>query len=379
MASTPPPPRGSQPPPPPRFQTPRSAQPPPPQSRQPPPPQTYGRVSPPSSVAWGGAPPAIARRVGGQSAPEGDKSYVATVVLSYLFGMFGADRFYLGKTRSALVKLFTLGGFGYWWLIDLLITLFGGQRDVWGLRLRGYEQHKKTVWIALGALFGVSLVAGLIALVATASVGESGPTPFGWVLLSTAAAAAAIGGVVVLVRRRAARIPSNSARRPRSVPPSIWSFLERFAALRAEYVTRSAGGDDIAGSVVQELDSLTSNTSELFTRLAAKSEKSQRDRARREYEDKLGKLTAALEHDYLLDILASPRLWDDPEQRISDVRAAIAAVDAQLLANVRQVNARKGIVFTVAIDGLIGPRKAMDDWQRDFDRAARDGDSSPTL
>lgn len=172
MASTPPPPRGSQPPPPPPFQTPRSAQPPPPQPRQPPPPQTYGRISPPSPSSWDGAPPAIARRVGGQSAPEGDKSYVATVVLSYLFGMFGADRFYLGKTRSALVKLFTLGGFGYWWLIDLLITLFGGQRDSWGLRLRGYERHKKTVWIALGALFGVSLVAGLIALVATASVGE---------------------------------------------------------------------------------------------------------------------------------------------------------------------------------------------------------------
>ena len=29
-----------------------------------------------------------------------------------------------------------------------------------------------------------------------------------------------------------------------------------------------------------------------------------------------------------------------------------------------------GVVFQVAIDGLIRPRKAMDDWQRDFDRAA---------
>lgn len=56
--------------------------------------------------------------------------------------MFGADRFYLGKTRSATWKLLTLGGFGYWWLIDLVLTLFGRQRDQWGLRLEGYDRHK---------------------------------------------------------------------------------------------------------------------------------------------------------------------------------------------------------------------------------------------
>ena len=69
------------------------------------------------------------------SIPEGEKSYLVTLLLSYLLGMFGADRFYLGKTRSAVWKLVTLGGFGYWWVIDLVLTLFGRQRDQWGLRL----------------------------------------------------------------------------------------------------------------------------------------------------------------------------------------------------------------------------------------------------
>ena len=60
------------------------------------------------------------------------------------------------------------------------------------------------------------------------------------------------------------------------------------------------------------------------------------------------------------------------------MEAAIDAVDAQLLDNVRQVNAHRAIVFTVAIDGLIGPRKAMDDWQRDFNRAAGNHETPPS-
>ena len=54
----------------------------------------------------------------------------------------GADRFYIGKTRTALLKVFTFGGLGYWWLIDIFITLFGGQREQ--LLLRLLEERKLT-------------------------------------------------------------------------------------------------------------------------------------------------------------------------------------------------------------------------------------------
>ena len=69
-------------------------------------------------------------------------------------------------------------------------------------------------------------------------------------------------------------------------------------------------------------------------------------------------------------MLANPHLWDDPEQRIRDVQGAIEALDAQLLRNIKEINARRGLVFQGALDGLMGPRKAMDDWQRDFDEAS---------
>ena len=89
-----------------------SNNPPPPGVPQPPPP----RVPQPPP------PPGASRGPSGQrsvhSVPEGSKSYVVTLLLSVFLGLWGADRFYLGRTRSALFKLFTFGGFGYWWLID---------------------------------------------------------------------------------------------------------------------------------------------------------------------------------------------------------------------------------------------------------------------
>ena len=53
--------------------------------------------------------------------------------------------------------------------------------------------------------------------------------------------------------------------------------------------------------------------------------------------------------------LDNPRLWEDPHKRIKGVQAAIVAVDDQVLENVRQVNALKGLVFEVSIDGLLNP------------------------
>src|SRR6478735_2007012 len=79
-------------------------------------------------------PPRISPPPASPEVPEGDKSFVVTVLLSYLLGVLGVDRFYLGKIGTGVLKLFTFGGYGLWWLIDLLITIFGAQRDVSGRR-----------------------------------------------------------------------------------------------------------------------------------------------------------------------------------------------------------------------------------------------------
>lgn len=43
-----------------------------------------------------------------------------TILLSVFVGQLGIDRFYLGYIPTGILKLVTLGGLGFWWLIDLI-------------------------------------------------------------------------------------------------------------------------------------------------------------------------------------------------------------------------------------------------------------------
>lgn len=48
-------------------------------------------------------------------------NWVLCLVMSIIFGAFGVDRFIMGKVGTGLLKLFTLGGLGLWWLIDVIL------------------------------------------------------------------------------------------------------------------------------------------------------------------------------------------------------------------------------------------------------------------
>jgi hypothetical protein len=76
--------------------------------------------------------------------------------------------------------------------------------------------------------------------------------------------------------------------------------------------------------------------------------------------------------DYLLDILRHPNLWDDPDDRVREVQGALDSVSTELVENIKQVNARRGLHFQVSLDGLIGRRKELQDWDRAFDQASDD-------
>jgi len=41
--------------------------------------------------------------------------------MSIIFGWFGVDRFIMGKIGTGLLKLVTIGGFGIWWLVDIIL------------------------------------------------------------------------------------------------------------------------------------------------------------------------------------------------------------------------------------------------------------------
>ena len=63
------------------------------------------------------------------AAPQSPKSWLATLLLSIFLGELGIDRFYLGKIGTGILKLITLGGFGIWWLIDIILTIAGAATD----------------------------------------------------------------------------------------------------------------------------------------------------------------------------------------------------------------------------------------------------------
>ena len=58
-----------------------------------------------------------------------DKSRTVALALCIPLGVFGAHRFYVGKIGTGLLQLCTLGGFGLWYLYDLILIASGQFRD----------------------------------------------------------------------------------------------------------------------------------------------------------------------------------------------------------------------------------------------------------
>ena len=92
----------------------------------------------------------------------GGKSFIVTWLLAWFLGVFGIDRFYLGKTGTGVLKLLTLGGCFVWALIDTILVLAGVTKDSNGYPLAGYEEHKRMAWIVTGALWALSIVSNAL-------------------------------------------------------------------------------------------------------------------------------------------------------------------------------------------------------------------------
>ncbi len=58
-----------------------------------------------------------------------NKKILPAFLLCFLLGIFGAHRFYVGRTLSAVLQIVTLGGIGIWTLIDLIMIIIGKFKD----------------------------------------------------------------------------------------------------------------------------------------------------------------------------------------------------------------------------------------------------------
>jgi len=188
-------------------------------------------------------------------------------------------------------------------------------------------------------------------------------------LVVLVAAGGALWGVLRARRRR------GGAGRHAPLPDAVRPLVGRLRALSGEYAAAGASGNPVATEVAGEVAVVANNATELFDRLDRKGDEGQRATAAVEYGETLRKLTAALDRDYLLDILQHPDLWDDPVDRVREVRTALTSFSGELVENIKQVNARRGLHFQVSLDGLIGRRKELQEWDRAFERA--DGETGP--
>jgi hypothetical protein len=64
------------------------------------------------------------------------RSWRVAFLLSLFLGFFGADRFYIGRTTSAILKLLSFGGVGVWWLSDFILIASDWRRDADGQPLK---------------------------------------------------------------------------------------------------------------------------------------------------------------------------------------------------------------------------------------------------
>jgi TM2 domain-containing membrane protein YozV len=65
-----------------------------------------------------------------------NRSQSTAFLLSWLVGIYGVDRFYLGQTTLGVLKLLTCGGLGVWHLIDMVMIGMGTMTDNEGNSLR---------------------------------------------------------------------------------------------------------------------------------------------------------------------------------------------------------------------------------------------------
>ena len=67
---------------------------------------------------------------------KSQKGFVPTLVLAILLGGLGIHRFYVGKIGTGILMILTLGGFGIWALIDIIMIAVGSFKDKAGLPIK---------------------------------------------------------------------------------------------------------------------------------------------------------------------------------------------------------------------------------------------------
>jgi uncharacterized RDD family membrane protein YckC len=98
-----------------------------------------------------------------------EKSKSTAFLLCYFFGLFGVHRFYVGKVKTGLLMLVTLGGLGIWWMVDSVLIAAGQfkDRDAQPLRTGPPDPDNPAAgfWVRVAAMSVDTVVLTLVVMV----------------------------------------------------------------------------------------------------------------------------------------------------------------------------------------------------------------------
>ena len=97
-----------------------------------------------------------------RSTPHYPKNFIRTILLCWILGIFGIHRFYTGYKRLGSLQLLTLGGFGIWWLIDLVSICMNNYKDKYGIELEEYNMY--LAYFILSGTVIILLTVGFLSL-----------------------------------------------------------------------------------------------------------------------------------------------------------------------------------------------------------------------
>ena len=72
-----------------------------------------------------------------------ERSRLAAALLAFFLGWLGAHRFYVGKVGTGILMIITVGGFGIWATIDLILILVGAFTDIDGRPVRQWMDESQ--------------------------------------------------------------------------------------------------------------------------------------------------------------------------------------------------------------------------------------------
>lgn len=67
--------------------------------------------------------------------PVSPRNFIAAILLCFFLGVLGVHRFYVGKIGTGILMLLTGGGFGIWYIVDLVLIATSSFKDKHGLYL----------------------------------------------------------------------------------------------------------------------------------------------------------------------------------------------------------------------------------------------------